>query len=236
MPPKKGSIRPDWVKRKISLAKLGHNVSLETRIKQSTASKKRGISVVTREKMRLTLLGKSRPAFSPTWKGNLSKAHRNKKLSEENKRKISIAVKEYIRLHPEIRTKASLFFKGRRLSESTKEKIRQRRLRQVLPTKDTLIELLLQRELSTKGIEYQKHKPILGQPDIFIEPNICIFADGSYWHMLPKVIKRDQIVNNGLTSKGYTVIRFGEEDIKNNLNACIKVILNKISDIKIKEI
>ena len=39
--------------------------------------------------------------------------------------------------------------------------------------------------LNEIGIEW-KHKGVLrAQPDIFIEPNICIFVDGDYWHCNP---------------------------------------------------
>ena len=31
-----------------------------------------------------------------------------------------------------------------------------------------------------------KHKPIRGQPDVFIHPNICVFVDGDRWHANPK--------------------------------------------------
>lgn len=93
------------------------------------------------------------------------------------------------------------------------------RNRIVIPIKDTLIEKKLQDLLRIKKIRFEKHKPILGQPDLFIEPNICIFADGDYWHRISKSLKRDEEVNEYLLSNGYIVARFWEKTIKKDINA-----------------
>lgn len=98
----------------------------------------------------------------------------------------------------------------------------------VLPTKDTSIELKLQNILEKEGIKFEKHKPILGQPDIFIEPNICIFADGDYWHNRPERIRRDVYVNRKLKEKGYTILRFWEHTIHNDIDSCLNEILSAI--------
>lgn len=101
------------------------------------------------------------------------------------------------------------------------DEVKAKRLLQVIPIKDTSIEVALQNALKEKGIEFEKHKPIFGQPDIFIEPNICIFADGDYWHNLEKSKKRDAEVNITLQLMGYKVIRLWEHDIKKRLGWCI---------------
>src|SRR3990167_8630927 len=49
-----------------------------------------------------------------------------------------------------------------------KESIRKARLLQVMPFKDTLIEIKLQNLLKENGIIFETHYPISGQPDIFI--------------------------------------------------------------------
>lgn len=95
------------------------------------------------------------------------------------------------------------------LSESTKKT----RPYIVFPRKDTSIEIKMQRFLSSIGIPFETHKSILGQPDIFIEPNICIFADGDYWHQYPNGRARDRWVNKELEKQGYSVIRIWEHDI-----------------------
>ena len=65
-------------------------------------------------------------------------------------------------------------------------KLRQKRLHQIFPKKDTKIEIILQKELTKRDIPFVTHKALFGQPDIFIEPNICVFADGDYWHNYPE--------------------------------------------------
>lgn len=105
------------------------------------------------------------------------------------------------------------------------DEVKTKRLLQIFPVKDTSIEIKLQKALKNKGIEFETHKPIFGQPDIFIKPNICIFADGDYWHKIPKSIPRDKIVNVTLQLMGYKVLRFWEHDIKQRLEWCINQIL-----------
>lgn len=83
-------------------------------------------------------------------------------------------------------------------TEATKKLIRKNRLAQVLPLKDTSIEIKIQEALLKEGVVFEKHKNIKGQPDIFIEPNICIFADGDYWHGNPEKYTATDILCNGL--------------------------------------
>lgn len=109
---------------------------------------------------------------------------------------------------------------------------------------DTSIELKLQHGLDAANIPFQSQKRMYGFPDIFIKPNICIFADGDYWHAHPLRYKEDDIVHHDkkacdiwakdkkvtdvLTNKGYTVIRFWECDINSNIELCIDTIKNFI--------
>lgn len=103
-------------------------------------------------------------------------------------------------------------------SQETIEKIRQARLRQVIPNKDTSIEMKIQNLLKENSIPFSMHYPILGQPDIFIKPNICIFADGCYWHHCRDCgfgcgREKDEKINRELTQQGYKVIRLWEHQI-----------------------
>lgn len=123
----------------------------------------------------------------------------------------------------------------------TSRKMRLARSKQVLPLKDTSIEVALQNVLKQNNIVFKTHVPLIGQPDIFIEPNICIFVDGDYWHANPKIYKEDFVmfkcklaqdiwekdkkVTNSLISKGYKVIRFWETDIKDNIQSCLDKII-----------
>ena|SRR3990167_9023606 len=129
--------------------------------------------------------------------------------------------------------------KEKKYSEETKEKIRVKRAFQKIPFKDSSIEVIFQKELDKIEILYEKHKPILGQPDIFIEPNICIFIDGCYWHGCEQCfnknkfsghqrarIVRDQFVTQGLINLGYIILRFWEHEVRNEIGKCIDRVID----------
>lgn len=99
------------------------------------------------------------------------------------------------------------------------------RLEQLFPRKDTKIEVVVQNELIKLGITFTKHEPIIGQPDIFVEPNLCIFVDGTYWHSLEKVKKNDECVHTELKNQGLIVLRFPETMIKNDTSGVLSEIL-----------
>lgn len=140
----------------------------------------------------------------------MSESHKGKLLSEEQKKKIGDSNR------------------GQKRSDGFKEECRIRRLKQVLPQKDTTIERILQSELNKNNILYKKHVPILGicQPDIvFPEKKVVVFVDGDYWHNLPKRIESDKRQNIILKENGWEVLRFWEHEIKNNINKCTNIIL-----------
>lgn len=97
-------------------------------------------------------------------------------------------------------------------------------LNRIFPLKDTSIEIALQEALKKEGFGFETHKSIFGQPDIFIKPNYCIFADGDYWHNYPNGRDRDKQVNEVLEKNGYKILRFWEREINNNLDNCIEKI------------
>ena len=97
--------------------------------------------------------------------------------------------------------------------------------------KSTSIEIALEKELIKKGIKFQKQYPIYQAktiPDFFITPNICIYADGDYWHSIKEQRIKDTQQNFILIFLGYKVYRFWEHDILKNAKKCI----NKIKEIK----
>lgn len=116
-------------------------------------------------------------------------------------------------------------FKGKAHSEETKKIIREKRLRQVFPIKDTSIEIALQNALIEIGVHFEKHVPLPGQPDLFIRPNLCVFCDGNYWHHFPDGTLHDELINQELMEKGFRVLRFWESDINDNLNSCVETII-----------
>ena len=227
----KGKKRSEESKRKMSEARMGIKFSKETRRRMSESKKGRKLSEETKRKMR------------------------GKKHSAEYKRKMSkrmdgVKNPYYGKTHSkEIRRK----MKGRKVSEETRKVIRRNRLSQIFPVKDTKIEKILQSMLKDNEIKYETHRMyvkrglrIHGQPDIFIKPNICIYADGDYWHANPKFYKpNDVIIQNKkakdkwktdkeITAKnekqGYVVLRYWEYDILNSPKTCLREIIKTIKE------
>jgi len=123
--------------------------------------------------------------------------------------------------------------KGYKHTEEAKEKIREKRLQQIMPLKDTSIEVKLQNGLTNCKILYSKHYPfhkeIATQIDIAIpERKIAIYCDGDYWHNLPNYIIRDSKANEILVKHGWIVLRFWEHEIHNDLDNCLKIILSNL--------
>ena len=128
-----------------------------------------------------------------------------------------------------------------------------------IKSKDTDIELLLRKELWRQGYRYRKnYKKLPGKPDIVLTKyKIAIFCDGEFFHgkdwevLKPRLEKsnnsefwiskisrnreRDDEVNKKLLFSGWTVVRFWGNDIKNNLDECLKVIDEAIFEIQIGE-
>ena len=113
---------------------------------------------------------------------------------------------------------------------------------QAVKNKDSEIELLLRKELWSRGLRYRKNsKRVFGHPDIvFMGKKIAVFCDSEFWHgydwvhkkeeiksrrdfWIPKIernIQRDIEVNETLRSEGWTVLRFWGKEIKKNLDEC----------------
>jgi len=62
--------------------------------------------------------------------------------------------------------------------------------------------------------------------DFFIEPNICIECDGTYWHRNTK--DADNEKDKTLISKGFKVIRFSENEIK-EIELCKQKLLSVLN-------
>lgn len=169
-----------------------------------------------------------------------------KKRSEKTKQKISETMKKkyedgfespFKEGHKIRNTGKTRFKKGQesphkgktgRYSEEIIQKIREARLNQTLPKRDTLIERLLQKELTKRGIKYKKHLSLCGicQPDIILsDRRIVIFADGEYWHTLNDRQEKDQQQNKTLKENGWNVYRFWGTEIKENPSKCIDMVL-----------
>lgn len=120
------------------------------------------------------------------------------------------------------------WIKGKHHTEDIKALLREKRMKQKIPTKNTSIEIKLYQILNELGVKYKTHQPVIGitQPDAFIEPNICIYVDGDYWHSLSEVRERDKKINKQLLKKGFTVLRFSESRVNNDIDGVIKDIVD----------
>ena len=130
--------------------------------------------------------------------------------------------------------------KRNQMSKKTPEQI-SFNMKQV-KNKDSQIELLLRKELWSRGIRYRKNvRKIFGNPDItFIGLKIAVFCDSEFWHghdwenrkndfksnrefWIPKIernMERDREVNEYLENDGWLVLRFWGKEIKNNTHIC----------------
>ena len=108
--------------------------------------------------------------------------------------------------------------------------------------KDTDIELMLRRELWSRGLRYRKNvKSVPGKPDIaFLGKRVAVFCDSEFWHgydwensketikarrdfWYPKIernMERDREVNATLEAEGWVVIRFWGREIKSDVKGC----------------
>ena len=125
---------------------------------------------------------------------------------------------------------------------------------QHIRSKDTTIEVLLRKSLWKKGYRYRKNYDKLpGKPDIAITKyKIAIFCDGEFFHgkdwevLKPRLERgnnseywikkisrnmvRDDEINKRLLFEGWTVIRFWGNDIKKNIDECVRVVEEVIFD------
>ena len=105
-----------------------------------------------------------------------------------------------------------------------KERMKKQRAKQILPIKDTSIEVKIQNFLKKLGIEFFTHQHMNikhdYQCDILIPiMNLVIECDGVYWHKYPVGRDIDHIRTSELIDKGFKVLRLWEFEIKEmNLN------------------
>jgi very-short-patch-repair endonuclease len=122
---------------------------------------------------------------------------------------------------------------GIHFSEITKNKMKEARKKQILPLRDSSIEVKIQNFLKEINLKFYKHYWINIKHgyhcDILIPSiNLIIECDGDYWHCNPKrfinpnewqlkKIEEDKIRTEELIEKGFKVLRLWEMDI-NKIN------------------
>ncbi|WP_222982802.1 very short patch repair endonuclease [Flagellimonas meishanensis] len=120
--------------------------------------------------------------------------------------------------------------------------------------KNTKPELTFRRALWNEGYRYRiDYKKLIGKPDIALKKyRTVVFIDGEFWHghnweerrdkiksnrefWIPKIernMQRDAEVNKALEQLGYKVFRFWESEVKKNLDASLKTVLEHLESVK----
>jgi len=212
-------IRTKEIKEKNRKGNLGKKHSEETKKKIGLGNLGKECSKETKEKLSLLKLGNT------VWVGRKHKensklkqslAHQGiknpmygkkgtrlgVKVSEKTKIKISKAHKIRYANNPELA-----------------EAIKKRRATQILPKKDTTIEVKIQNFLKQLEIEFFTHQYMKiehgYQCDILIPSmNLVIECDGDYWHKYPIGNDLDHIRTKELLKKGFKVLRLWEYEIR----------------------
>lgn len=117
-------------------------------------------------------------------------------------------------------------------------------------SKDTKPELLVRRALHGCGIRgWRCHvKAVPGKPDVaFTRWKVAVFIDGAFWHGHPdhftpgqsgvywdtkiaRTQERDRIANEALRANGWTVLRFWDFEVNEDLGRCVDVIVSALAD------
>lgn len=124
-------------------------------------------------------------------------------------------------------------------------------MRQV-KNKDSKIELLLRKELWSRGLRYRKNvKKVFGNPDIaFIGKKIAVFCDSEFWHgydwknrkadiksnqdfwitKIERNMQRDIEVKEILQKDGWIVLRFWGKEIQKQTEKCADIIQKAVEE------
>ena len=263
-------------KHKLSITLTGRKISEEHRKNISKANIGKKLSEETKEKLRITNTGKkltpeTKEKISNTKKfffingGKPSNGMKGKHQSEETKkilREKSLGKNNPMwgrigkdnpnygkKLSKEHIEKLRVINIGSIRTPESKEKMRVAAYNRPITNemfKDTKPERMLRCILGVNCIPYETQKSLYGRPDIFIEPNICIFEDGDYHHANPDYLRhhkgcpnylfnkfgkvttsqqkwnKDEKVTKTLQDQGYKVIRIWEHEVYEDPLGCLK--------------
>ena len=194
------------VKEKIRAKLIGHPVSSKmmhklkiNNEKRTLKSKLKKCSIESNKLMNYlagNLKAKSKIIRSDSYKEVMSKIKTGHFVSEQTKDKL----------------------RGKKRDNDTIQKIKIARSKQILPIKDSSIELKIQNYLDKLHIEFEKHKYMHiahgYQCDIFIPSmNLVIECDGNYWHKYPDGNEIDCERTTQLEQSGLRVLRMWETEI-----------------------
>lgn len=117
-------------------------------------------------------------------------------------------------------------------------------------SEDTAVEMRLRRALWHSGLRYRIHEEMAGtKPDIvFRGPNVAVFVDGCFWHGCPEHYtapennahywreklesnrERDRRDNRDLRKAGWTVLRFWECEVNEELERVVEEVRRAVTD------
>jgi DNA mismatch endonuclease, patch repair protein len=115
--------------------------------------------------------------------------------------------------------------------------------------KNTKPELAIRRGLHARGLRgWRCHsRDLPGKPDLaFTRWKVAVFIDGAFWHGHPehftfgrsgtywdakiaRTQERDRLANGALRAAGWTVVRFWDFEVKEDLDACLGKILDALA-------
>jgi DNA mismatch endonuclease (patch repair protein) len=121
-------------------------------------------------------------------------------------------------------------------------------------SKDTKPELALRRALHAAGLRgWRCHPPnVPGRPDLaFTRWRVAVFVDGRFWHGHPdfftpgksgqywdqkiaRTKERDAAANVALTESGWTVLRFWDLDVEEDLLSCVERTMLELQAAKLR--
>src|SRR4051812_39601242 len=117
-------------------------------------------------------------------------------------------------------------------------------------TRDTKPELMLRRALFAEGARgWRCHtKALPGRPDVaFTRWKVAIFVDGCFWHGHPdfftpgksgaywdakieRTKERDRVANETLRARGWTVLRFWDFEVEDDLERCVSEVVGALNE------
>lgn len=118
---------------------------------------------------------------------------------------------------------------ARRRLWSTKE-FKDKVLSTFINRKPTSLEIKVSEALFELGVVFEEQK-VIGRAIVdFYVPNfnLCLEADGYYWHNLPGKREKDKCRDSELTKAGYTIVRLTEKEILEDVEHAVQKVFSNL--------
>lgn len=216
----------DYPDLRKNLSELKKKYIFTTETRKKISEKRTGIKHSEDTKKQMSFIQTKKYLEHPEIKKKISETllKKYKEFPELRNKRSKSALKTY-KEHPEILEKISKTLSTIYKDKELRKKCVERRMNQKFSNSYTKIEVKLSDALKCNNMpnfvtQYPFYKTII---DIaFPEERIAIYCDGDYWHNLPGRKEKDIKINNFLKTEGWTVLRFWEHDINNNIDKCIE--------------